>query len=410
MRLMGAPIPSTMAILRRDILPRIGYIAPMHVMTTTHELSAVCGRLAAAPYVAVDTEFVRETTFWPDLCLIQIAGGADEALIDPLAPGMDLAPFFALMANPAVIKVFHAARQDLEIIHLLGKVIPSPIFDTQVAAMVCGYGDSISFSNLVKSIVGTDIDKSSQFTDWRRRPLSPKQLTYALSDVTQLRPVYEHLAAKLAETGRAGWLDQEMASLTDGSTYEQHPENAWARLKLRVKSRKALGVLVEVAAWRERTAQSQNVPRGRILKDEAIYDIANQMPKSIEELGELRTINDGFARSARGLELVAAVKAGLARDPATLPPLERGTATPVEAQAVLELLKVLLKAAAAEHGVAPKMIATSDDLERLAVEREPDILALKGWRRELFGARAVALKSGKLALKVRGGAIEAVEV
>jgi len=382
----------------------------MHVMTTTHELSAVCGRLAAAPYVAVDTEFVRETTFWPDLCLIQMAGGGDEALIDPLAPGMDLSPFFAIMANPRIIKVFHAARQDLEIIHLLGKVIPAPIFDTQVAAMVCGYGDSISFSNLVKSIVGKDIDKSSQFTDWRRRPLTPKQLTYALSDVTLLRPVYEHLAAKLDETGRAGWLDQEMAALTDGSTYEQHPENAWTRLKLRVKSRKALGVLVEVAAWRERTAQSQNVPRGRVLKDDAIYDIANQMPKTIEELGELRTINDGFARSARGQELVAAVREGLARDPAGLPPLERGTATPVEAQAVLELLKVLLKAAAAEHGVAPKMIATSDDLEKLAVEREPDVMALKGWRRDLFGAQALALKAGKLALKVREGAIEAVEV
>ena len=382
----------------------------MHVIATTQELSAVCGRLAAAPYIAVDTEFVRETTFWPDLCLIQVAGGADEVLIDPLAPGIDLKPFFALMANTAVLKVFHAARQDLEIIHQLGKIIPAPVFDTQVAAMVCGFGDSISFSNLVKSIVGADIDKSSQFTDWRRRPLSQKQLVYALSDVTQLRPVYEHLAAELAKSGRAGWLEQEMASLTDPVTYEQHPDNAWSRLKLRVKSRKALGVLVEVAAWRERTAQAMNVPRGRVIKDDAIYDVANQMPKTIEELGELRTINDGFARSSRGQELIGAVKAGLARDPASLPPLERGTATPVEAQAVLELLKVLLKAAAAEHGVAPKMIATSDDLERLAVEREPGIMALSGWRRELFGDKALALKAGKLALKVRGGAIEAVEV
>ena len=382
----------------------------MHVMTTTRELAAVCGRLAHAPYVAVDTEFVRETTFWPDLCLIQMAGGADECLVDPLAAGIDLKPFFELMANPAVMKVFHAARQDLEIIHLLSRVIPKPIFDTQVAAMVCGFGDSISFSNLVRNITGMDIDKSSQFTDWRRRPLSPKQLTYALSDVTQLRPVYEHLAAELGNRGRAGWLDEEMGALTDAATYEQHPEAAWQRLKLRVKSRKALGVLVEVAAWRERTAQGANVPRGRVLKDEAIYDIANQMPKTAEELGELRTINDGFARSARAAELVAAVKAGLARDPASLPPLERGTATPVEALAVLELLKVLLKAAAAEHGVAPKMIATTDDLERLAVETEPDVMALKGWRRELFGGKALALKAGKLALKVRGGAIEAVEI
>ena len=382
----------------------------MHVITTTDELAAICGRLARAPYVAVDTEFVRETTFWPDLCLIQIAGGEDEALVDPLAPGLDLAPFYALMANEAVIKVFHAARQDLEIIFLKSRIIPHPIFDTQVAAMVCGFGDSISFSNLVKNIVGADIDKSSQFTDWRRRPLSPKQLTYALSDVTQLRPVFEFLAAKLASTGRAHWLEQEMAFLTDPLTYDQRPEIAWQRLKLRVKSRKALGVLVEVAAWRERTAQSQNVPRGRVLKDEAIYDVANQLPTTTEQLGELRTIHDGFPRSARGQELIGAVKAGLARDPASLPPLERGTASPAEAQAVLELLKVLLKASAAEHGVAPKMIATTDDLERLAVEDEPDVLALTGWRRELFGKRALDLKNGKLALKVHKGAITAVEI
>ena len=388
-----------------SVIPRA-----MHVITTTDELAAVCGRLARAPYVAVDTEFVRETTFWPDLCLIQIAGGEDEALVDPLAPGLDLAPFYALMANEAVVKVFHAARQDLEIIFLKSRIIPHPIFDTQVAAMVCGFGDSISFSNLVKNIVGADIDKSSQFTDWRRRPLSPKQLTYALSDVTQLRPVYEFLAAKLASTGRAHWLEQEMSFLTDPLTYDQRPEIAWQRLKLRVKSRKALGVLVEVAAWRERTAQSQNVPRGRVLKDEAIYDIANQMPSTTEQLAELRTIHDGFSRSARGQELIGAVKAGLARDPASLPPLERGTASPVEAQAVLELLKVLLKASAAEHGVAPKMIATTDDLERLAVEAEPDVLALTGWRRELFGKRALDLKNGKLALKVHKGAITAVEV
>ncbi len=382
----------------------------MHVITTTAELAAACGRLANAPYVAVDTEFVRETTFWPDLCLIQMAGGSDELLVDPLAPGLDLAPFFTLMADPAVLKVFHAARQDLEIIFLLGKIIPKPLFDSQVAAMVCGFGDSISFSNLVKTIVGADVDKSSQFTDWRRRPLSPKQLVYALSDVTYLRPVYEHLAAELARTSRSGWLDEEMGFLTDPLTYDQHPDNSWQRLKLRVRSKKALGVLMEVAAWRERTAQGQNVPRGRVLKDDAIYDIANQMPKTIEELGELRTINDGFARSARGAELIDAIKRGLGRDPSTLPPLDRGTPPPVEALAVLELLKVLLKASAAEHKVATKLIATSDDLERLAVEAEPDILAVKGWRRDLFGKRALDLKAGRLALMINKGAIETVEV
>ena len=382
----------------------------MHVITSTAELAAACGRLASAPYIAIDTEFVRETTFWPDLCLIQVAGGSDELLIDPLAPGIDLAPFFALMADPDVLKVFHAARQDLEIIFLLGKIIPAPLFDTQVAAMVCGFGDSISFSNLVKTIVGQDVDKSSQFTDWRRRPLSPKQLAYALSDVTLLRPVYEHLAAELKTTGRVGWLDEEMGFLTDPLTYDQQPDNAWQRLKLRVRNKKALGVLMEVAAWRERTAQGQNVPRGRVLKDDAIYDIANQMPKTLEELSELRTIHDGISRSEKGRDLVEAVKRGLARDQATLPPLDRGTAPTVEAQAVLELLKVLLKASAAEHKVAPKMIATSDDLERLAVEAEPDIHALQGWRRDLFGKRALDLKAGRVALRVNNGAIETVEV
>ena len=389
----------------------IGYSGPMHVITKTDELAAACGRLAAAAYVAVDTEFVRETTFWPDLCLVQVAGGNDELLIDPLAPGIDLAPFFGLMANERVLKVFHAARQDLEIIFLLGKLIPHPIFDTQVAAMVCGFGDSISFSNLVKSITNKDVDKSSQFTDWRRRPLSEKQLTYALSDVTLLRPVYEHLAAELVRTGRSVWLAEEMDDLTDPLTYDQQPENAWQRLRLKVRNRKALGVLVELAAWRERTAQGNNVPRGRVLKDDALYDVANQMPRSQADLSQLRTIHDGFARSARGAEVLEVVAKGLARDPATLPPLDRSGGPPsVEAQAVLELLKVLLKAAAAQHGVAAKMIATTEDLERLAVEREPEIHALKGWRRDLFGKRALDLKAGRLALKINGGAIEAVEI
>ena len=382
----------------------------MSTITSTDALAEVCKRIAAEPYVTVDTEFMRESTFWPDLCLVQLAGAQEAVLVDPLAPGISLAPLFELLANPAVTKVFHAARQDLEIVYLLTRAIPTPIFDTQVAAMVCGFGEAVSFSGLVKSVVGKDIDKSSQFTDWRRRPLSQKQLTYALSDVTLLRPVYERLSRQLAETNRLDWLREEMASLTDPGTYDLLPENAWQRLRLKVRSRKALGVLVEVAAWRERVAQAQNVPRGRVLRDDAIYDIANQQPRTTEQMGELRTVSDGFARSARGQEVLQAVRLGLERDPATLPPLERGVPVPPDAQAVLELLKVLLKSAAAQHGVAPKLIATSEDLERLVMEKEPDIGVLKGWRRDLFGQRALDLKVGKIGLVVRRGVITSVEV
>jgi ribonuclease D len=381
----------------------------MHVITETADLLAACRRLASLDFVTVDTEFMRESTFWPELCLIQIAGGEDELLVDPLSPGLSLAPFFDLMADDRVVKVFHAARQDIEIIFQKAGVIPQPIFDTQVAAMVCGFGESVSFSNLVKKVVGADVDKSSQFTDWKRRPLSTKQLTYALGDVTHLKPIYLHLAAELSRSGRAHWLEQEMAALTAQETYDLHPEKAWQRLKLRVRSRKSLAVLIEVAEWRERNAQSQNVPRARIIKDDAIYDVANQMPQTTEQLSELRTIHDGFARSARGQELLAAVKRGLGRDVKLLPALDRQVQLSAEALALLDLLKVLLKSAAAAHGVAPKMIATTDDLERLAQEAEPDIPALSGWRRELFGEKAVALKAGKLALAVRNGAVTVVE-
>jgi ribonuclease D len=382
----------------------------MHVISTTNELAEVCARLAAGPYVTVDTEFMRESTFYPELCLIQMAGEHDVCLVDPLAPGIELAPFFALMADKRVLKVFHAARQDVEIIVLKSGTVPQPLFDSQIAAMVCGFGDSVSFSTLVKKVTGTDIDKSSQFTDWSKRPLSKKQLTYAAGDVTYLRPIYEHLASELDKSGRSAWLQEEMAELTSPGTYDQKPEMAWQRLKLRVKSRKALGVLMELADWRERAAQSQNVPRSRILKDDAIYDIANQAPQSLEQLGELRTIHSGFSRSARGAEVLDAVKRGLARDPKTVPPLPRGTPVPAEALAILDLLRVLLKAVSAEHGVAAKMIASSEDLEQLALDNDADVHALKGWRRELFGNKALALKNGQLVLGMRDGNVRAIEL
>lgn len=382
----------------------------MQLISTTDALAQACRRLAGHPYVTVDTEFMREQTFYPELCLIQMASPEEELLVDPLAEGLDLEPFLTLMANHDVLKVFHAARQDLEIIYLKSRALPEPLFDTQVAAMVCGFGDSISFSNLARRLAGVDIDKTSQFTDWSRRPLSQKQLHYALGDVIHLRPIYEKLSAELDRTGRASWLDEEMAGLMSHETYEQHPERAWQRLKLRVKSRKALGVLMEVADWRERAAQTQNVPRSRILKDDAIYDIANQMPETAEELQQLRSIHEGFSRSARGRELVEAVKRGLKRDPKTLPQLERSHPMPPEATAVLELLKVLLKSIAAEHNVAARLIASSEELEEIASKAKPDVPAMKGWRYELFGDAAMKLKAGKLGLVIRDGEVRAEEL
>jgi ribonuclease D len=364
--------------------------------------------LAAAEFVAVDTEFMREQTFWPHLCLIQMAGAADEVIVDPLADGIDLEPFWALMASPGVVKVFHAARQDIEIVWALGKRMPTPIFDTQVAAMVCGFGESVSYVSLVKKLTGKDLDKSSRFTDWSRRPLSQKQLVYALGDVTHLRDIYRQLKEDLDSSRRAQWLSEEMAVLTDIATYDVQPEDAWKRLKMRVRSRKALAVLIELAAWRERQAQAQNVPRGRILRDEALYDIANQAPTDAAKLSELRSLSDGFARSARAREIIEAVRRGLDRDPRGLPHVPNGQAPPAEVGATIELLRVLLKSAAARHRVAPRLIADAEDLERIATEAAPDIAVLRGWRRELFGADALRLKRGELALTLVDGEVAAI--
>ncbi|MEQ1717014.1 MAG: ribonuclease D [Hyphomicrobium sp.] len=380
----------------------------MRFITTTGDLETLCNELAAHPFVTVDTEFMREQTYWPQLCLIQLAGPSAEAVIDPLADGLNLAPFFALMADRRVTKVFHAARQDIEIAFAKTGAVPEPVFDTQVAAMVCGFGESISYVNLVKKLTGAEIDKSSRFTDWSRRPLSEKQLVYALGDVTHLRDVYKALHKDIEASGRSSWVDEEMALLTDPQTYDAEPERAWQRLKLRVKGKKSLAVLIELAAWRERLAQAQDVPRGRILRDEALYDIANQMPQTAEALGQLRTLSDGFARSQRARDIIEAVNRGLQRDMKALPKVDRGEPLSAEATATLELLKVLLRSAAAEHRVATRLIADSEDLERLATEKEPEIAALRGWRRGLFGEAALKLKRGELALTLVNGEVRVV--
>ena len=377
----------------------------MDLITRNEDLAAACARLSAAPFVAIDTEFMREQTFWPKLCLIQMAAEGVDVLIDSQAPDLDLKPFFDLMSNERVLKVFHSGRQDIEIVHHLASVIPHPIFDTQVAAMVCGFGEAVSYSMLVKRVLGRNLDKTSRFTDWSRRPLSERQLTYALGDVLHLRDLYPKLKAQLDKSGRESWLDEEMAVLTDPRTYQLHPEQAWKRLKMRIKTPKALAVLMELAAWREREAQSQDVPRSRVLKDEALYDIANQAPRSAEDLGSLRTLHNGFARSSRGRAVLEAVTRGLERDPKSVPPIERGEPMPPEAAAVVDLLRVLLKATAGRHGVAPKLIATSDELEEIARSDDAEAAVLRGWRGKLFGEDALALKRGELALLIKNGEV-----
>lgn len=377
----------------------------MNVVTTTDGLAVLCRQLAQSEYVTVDTEFMREQTFWPKLCLVQLASPDVEAIVDPLADNIDLAPFWELMLDRKVIKVFHAARQDLEIVHVKTGSLPAPVFDTQVAAMVCGFGDSISYVNLVKRIAGADLDKSSRFTDWSRRPLSQKQLLYALGDVTHLRKVYTSLKNTLDSSGRAHWVDEEMGTLLDPATYETLPEDAWRRLKLKVRNRKSLAVLIELAAWRERSAQAQDVPRSRVIRDEALYDIASQMPTETKQLAELRTLSDGFSRSQRAREIVDAVNRGLARDPASLPAIPHGSGPSGDVNAMCDVLRVLLKATAQRHKVASRLIADAEDIEAIASQVNPDVPALKGWRRELFGEDALRLKRGEVALTVRNGEV-----
>ena len=380
----------------------------MQPITTNRKLAEACARMARQPFLTVDTEFLRESTYYPHLCVVQMASTEEAVVIDALARDIDLAPFFALMADRNVIKVFHAARQDIEICWHEAGLIPHPLVDTQVAAMVLGYGDSISYDQLVQRITGDMLDKSHRFTDWTHRPLSEAQIAYAISDVTHLRDVYLKISADLEARERVEWMREEMKVLTSPDTYRFEPEHAWERLKTRVRKPRELAILMEVAAWREREAQERDVPRGRVLKDDAIADIAVQAPTTVERLGSLRSLPRGFERSRWGEAIVAAVKRGLARDPKALPRLERPKPL-VNGHATVELLKVLLRMTAERHGVAAKVIATVNDLERIAGDDAADVPALHGWRRELFGEKALALKSGRLSLAIEEGRVVALE-
>ena len=380
----------------------------MPLIDTTDRLADLCDRLARHAFVTVDTEFMRETTYWPRLCVVQLASPEEAAAIDAMAPDLDLTPFFALMADERVTKVFHAARQDLEIIWNLSKQIPAPLFDTQVAATVCGFGDQASYGELAKAFAKVTIDKSSRFTDWARRPLSQAQIDYAIADVTHLRTVYLALKARLEKTGRLAWLADEMRTLTSPETYEMNPDNAWERLKGRARKPRDLAMLMELAAWREREAQGKDVPRSRILKDDALVEIALAAPMTQEALAGLRAFPRGMERSKAGAEILAAIARAAARDPKELPRIERERRNG-GGGATVELLKVLLRQVSEGHGVAARMIATVDELEAIAHDDAAAVPALQGWRREIFGRRALEMKHGRLALTVERGKVVALE-
>ncbi len=381
----------------------------MQPITTTAALSAFCNQIKGQPFVAVDTEFMRETTYWPKLCLIQAATPNAEAVIDPLADGIDLTPFLDVLRDESILKAFHAARQDVEIFNNLD-AMPRPLFDTQIAGMAAGFGEQIAYDALVRQMLKIELDKSSRFTDWARRPLTEAQLTYALADVTHLAELFPMLRERLQKSGRLAWVEEEMAAVTDPAAYDVDPEKAWRRLKPRKTQAKYLAVFRAVAAWRERTAQTRDQPRGRILKDDAIDELAAQAPTDAAGLDRLRGVPKGFSGSKFGPDLLTAIKTALQDPEGYAPVIERGPPPPQNAGAVVELLKVLLKARAEDAGVASKLIATVSDLDKIAADDDADTPALKGWRYDAFGADALKLKRGELALVLDGARVRVVEV
>lgn len=386
------------------------------MITRTADLDRICTTFAEAPYVTVDTEFMRERTYYSQLCLVQLAIAGSEGpesgeavLVDPLAEDLDLAPLWRLMADTSVVKVFHAARQDLEIFYHQGAVIPEPLVDTQVAAMVLGYGEQVGYETLVRRVAKAELDKSSRFTDWARRPLSDKQLSYAIGDVTHLRVVYEALAERLNRSGRAEWVAEEMAILRDPATYVSDPDEAWRRVKARSGNGQMLAVVRELARWREATAQARDVPRSRLMKDDALVELAAARPRDIEGLSKMRLLQREARKPETAEAILAAIQTGLA-----VPPDERPSVPPPPRRregsaAVADLMRVFLKARAEQLGIAPKLIASSSDLDALAGEDTPDVPALHGWRLDAFGRDALKLKDGTLALKAGAKGVEVLD-
>jgi len=380
----------------------------MTLITQTADLAAFCQRQSGAEFVAVDTEFMRDKTYWPQLCLVQVAGPEEAAAIDSLAPGIDLKPLYDLLTDTKIVKVFHAARQDMEVFYHLTNQLPVPIVDTQVAAMVCGFGDSVSYETLATKLASARIDKSSRFTDWARRPLSDRQLAYALSDVTHLRLAYEKLRKRIDKAGRHSWFEDEMAVLTDTKTYRADPQMMWRRLKVRSDKPRFLALLRELAAWREEEAQRRNLPRNRVIKDESLIELAAHAPRNVEDLSHGRGLGRGFAESKQGTAILAAIERGLAVPESECPKPEPRPVLPQGIGPLVELLKVLLKSKCEQHGVAQRLIASSDELDLLAADDSADIPALHGWRREVYGEDALALKAGRIGLTVAGKGIKII--
>jgi ribonuclease D len=382
----------------------------MTLITDTEALAAFCGRQRGVEFVTVDTEFMRERTYWPILCLVQVAGPDEAVAIDALAEGIDLAPLHVLMADPTILKVFHAARQDLEIFYQRMGTVPDPVFDTQVAAMVCGFGDSVSYETLVKKLAGVSLDKASRFTDWAQRPLTQRQIEYGLADVVHLRTAYDRLRQRVAQNGRTEWFAEEINALVDPALYRAEPQEAWRRFKLRGRAdKRLLGVLRALAAWREAAAQQRDLPRGRLLRDEAVIEIATHAPRTVEALARTRSLPKGVAEGRFGREILDAVAEGIA-DPDPPPGLPQKPENPPGLGPLVELLRVLLKQRCEDFGVAQKLVASADDIEAIAADDGADVRALGGWRRDVFGADALALKHGKLALTAGRNRIELVSL
>lgn len=382
----------------------------MTLITKTSELAAFCAQQKGQPFITVDTEFMRESTYWPKLCLVQLGGEKEAVAVDTLAEGLDLQPLLDLMADESLVKVFHAGRQDMEIFHrLMEGDLPHPIFDTQIAGMVSGFGDQVSYERLVRDVLDEQVDKGSRFTDWSRRPLTDRQLDYALADVTYLRDLYLHMKEMLENTGRASWLEAEMDILTDPETYNSDPERAWLRIKSRSDNRRYLAALKELAAWREREVQTRDIPRNRLLRDEQLLDIAVHRPDSVEALSRTRGVSHDMARGKLGQGILEAITRANALPKEELPQPPQRPVIPQGLGPVVELLKVLLKARCEAHDVAQKLVASSADLDLIAADDQAEVPALKGWRREIFGEDALKLKHGRLALTLEAQTVKVIE-
>ncbi|HTW34821.1 MAG TPA: ribonuclease D [Rhizomicrobium sp.] len=382
----------------------------MSSVTNTKDLKALVAELEEAQYIALDTEFMRDQTYWPKLCLLQVAAPGIEAIIDPLSEEIDLAPFFKLLKSPKIVKVLHASRQDIEIFYHQGGLIPDPLFDTQIAAMVAGFGESASYETLARKLAHAEIDKSARFTDWSRRPLSKRQLEYALADVTHLRVIYEALAKQLERTGRTSWVAEEIKALQDPGLYKLDPTTAWKRLKPRTSNKRFLAILAALAEWREREAQTRDLPRNRVIKDEALMEIAAHPPADSAGLEHIRAVPKGFATSRLGKGLLEALAKGQTGEPPDGIEPERPRRKREPSASSIDLLKTLLRLRAEEAGVAPRLIANAEDIERIAAREDQGVAALTGWRADVFGHDAKALRDGKLAIALEKGEAVVVEL